>query len=127
RSFGDSWFHYDVPRHLYHFDPKTLGKLLADAGFHVTETHTRNVQYDAFGAVQSFLNLVLPKPNLLNNVNTGQTTIHDLWSDQHRFATLSALAFSELVLALGFPVMAAFSVLSSPWTDGGTLRFIAQK
>lgn len=38
-AFGADWAAYDVPRHLWHFSPATLGKLAAQAGFEVTETH----------------------------------------------------------------------------------------
>jgi SAM-dependent methyltransferase len=34
---GAAWFGYDVPRHLWHFTPATLTRLLDQAGFHVRE------------------------------------------------------------------------------------------
>ena len=127
RAFGDNWFHYDVPRHLFHFNPETLRRIILTAGFQVDRTETRNIQYDAFGAVQSFLNCVLAKPNLLNNFNTGQTTFSALWAAQGRFGNLISLAISELALAVGFPVMALVGQLLSPWVEGGTLRVLASK
>ena len=33
RLFGDHWYHWDVPRHLYSFTPATLRRLLENAGF----------------------------------------------------------------------------------------------
>ena len=127
RFFGDDWFHYDVPRHLFHFDPATLSRTLNGAGFVIAETSTRNLQYDAFGAVQSLLNRLLAKPNLLNNFNTGQVSLRDLWTDENRLSNLGALALSQAVLAIGFPSFAAFGVITSPWIQGGTLRFVARK
>lgn len=35
RVFGRVWFGLDVPRHLFHFSPGTLGRMLEDAGFAV--------------------------------------------------------------------------------------------
>lgn len=35
RFFGRLWYGLDVPRHLYHFTPETLTRLLADTGFRV--------------------------------------------------------------------------------------------
>jgi hypothetical protein len=32
---GRRWYHLDVPRHLYHFTPTTLRKLLTTCGFRV--------------------------------------------------------------------------------------------
>lgn len=127
RFFGDDWFHYDVPRHLFHFNPDTLRRIIAEAGFLVTRTDTRNLEYDAFGAVQSLLNRVLDQANLLNNFNTRQTTFGELWAGRRRFRSLASLAVSELTLALGFPVMVLVGLALSSWVDGGTLRFVARK
>lgn len=33
RVFRDRWFGLELPRHLFHFTPRTLGALLRDAGF----------------------------------------------------------------------------------------------
>lgn len=35
--FGPKWFGLDVPRHLYHFDPKSLIRLLTHSGFRVSQ------------------------------------------------------------------------------------------
>lgn len=37
RWLGKDWFIYEVPRHLYSFDPATIAKLLATSGFCVSE------------------------------------------------------------------------------------------
>ena len=37
-AFGPAWFGLDLPRHLTHFDPETLAKMLTAAGFRVDET-----------------------------------------------------------------------------------------
>jgi SAM-dependent methyltransferase len=44
RAFGRYWFPLDPPRHLHHFHPRTLRRLLADSGFILDRiTHQRNV------------------------------------------------------------------------------------
>lgn len=35
RRFGPFWYHLDLPRHLYHYTPQTLSRLLRLAGFEV--------------------------------------------------------------------------------------------
>ncbi len=35
KYFKDQWAAYDIPRHLYHFDPKTLEKLFHQKGYSV--------------------------------------------------------------------------------------------
>ena len=46
RRYGDRWAAYDVPRHLYHFSPVSLERLLASHGIEVTET--RAMPFDGF-------------------------------------------------------------------------------
>jgi ubiquinone/menaquinone biosynthesis C-methylase UbiE len=36
RAFGSDWYHLAVPFHLYHFSPRTLARLLTQAGFSIT-------------------------------------------------------------------------------------------
>ena len=36
--YGAAWAAYDVPRHLYHFSPRSMQVLAAKHGFHVAET-----------------------------------------------------------------------------------------
>lgn len=40
RLFGRWWFHLDPPRHLYHFDKRSLSGILARAGFRLREFRT---------------------------------------------------------------------------------------
>lgn len=42
--FGDSWFDLDLPRHLYHFTPVTLGRVLAKGGWGIERVfHQRTI------------------------------------------------------------------------------------
>ncbi|RXK88505.1 class I SAM-dependent methyltransferase [Chlorobaculum sp. 24CR] len=40
RRYGQNWIALDAPRHLYHFTPETLGKLLEKHGFSVLDLGT---------------------------------------------------------------------------------------
>ncbi len=46
RHYGEHWAAYDVPRHLYHFSPRSMRRLLEDHGFDVTD-HLQ-MPFDAF-------------------------------------------------------------------------------
>ncbi|WP_234736271.1 class I SAM-dependent methyltransferase [Tellurirhabdus bombi] len=46
KQYNQQWAAYDVPRHLYHFAPDTLKKLLSKYGFQVNEQ--RPMLFDAF-------------------------------------------------------------------------------
>lgn len=37
KHYKEFWAAYDVPRHLYHFEPKTITQLLSDYGFSLVE------------------------------------------------------------------------------------------
>lgn len=70
RHFGPDWFNIEAPRHVWHFSPATLGRLLANNGFRqddllhygaafVTERSIENRRRRAFPS--SFLDRVLRK------------------------------------------------------------------
>jgi SAM-dependent methyltransferase len=40
RRAGDRWYYLDLPRHLWHFEPATLSRLVEDCGFRVTRVRT---------------------------------------------------------------------------------------
>jgi SAM-dependent methyltransferase len=65
RVSGRHWLHLDLPRHRYHFDAQNLQQLLHDAGFSIESMCTVVLEYDWFGAIQSLLNAVCSRPNVL--------------------------------------------------------------
>lgn len=62
------WFHLDPPRHLYHFSPPTLHRLLEKAGFADVKWIFPSVGLSYFGMLQTALNLLGLPPNLLYNL-----------------------------------------------------------
>jgi 2-polyprenyl-3-methyl-5-hydroxy-6-metoxy-1,4-benzoquinol methylase/phage shock protein PspC (stress-responsive transcriptional regulator) len=62
------WFHLDVPRHLVHFTPSTLGAILASAGFRAVKVSHLVPEYDLFSFVQTAENRMGLPPNLLYDV-----------------------------------------------------------
>lgn len=44
--YGEHWAAYDVPRHLYHFEPSTIESLLAKSGFKLEAMHP--MKFDSF-------------------------------------------------------------------------------
>jgi SAM-dependent methyltransferase len=58
RTFGRHWFHLDLPRHLYHFRPGTLGRLVQAQGIEVMEVRTQSWDQNLYGFLQSSLNAI---------------------------------------------------------------------
>lgn len=71
RLFGADWFHLDVPRHVNHFTPETLREACARAGLRVTRTRTVSFEHDPYGWVQSALNRLGFRQNLLTMMLMG--------------------------------------------------------
>ncbi len=62
------WFHLDVPRHLIHFTPRTLRAMLETAGLRPRLVSYFASEYDFFSFVQTVLNKLGVRHNLLYNL-----------------------------------------------------------
>ncbi|MFQ5344107.1 MAG: methyltransferase domain-containing protein, partial [Anaerolineae bacterium] len=49
RVAGRQWFHLDLPRHLYHFDPQTLAAMLGRAEFSIQTWSFSSLAYECRG------------------------------------------------------------------------------
>lgn len=78
RLFGRRWFHIDAPRHLFHFTPLALQRLLERQRLSPARRWNLELEIDLFGWTQSALNLVLPHPNVLLDVVTRRGRPHKL-------------------------------------------------
>jgi len=65
RLTGPGWFHLDVPRHLTHFTSESLRQLLTMNSLRPAATGYCSPEYDAFSLVQSLLNAIGLRHNLL--------------------------------------------------------------
>lgn len=74
KLFGCHWFHFDVPRHLYHFNLKSLKTLLNKTGFVIKNKRYGEVEYDILGWSQSIMNSFLPHPNLFFKILSRKKT-----------------------------------------------------
>jgi hypothetical protein len=63
--WGAHWLHWDVPRHRHHFNEASLCRLLKNAGLEVAAVRRGAIEYDWFGVIQSALNKVCSRPNVL--------------------------------------------------------------
>lgn len=73
-----NWFHLDAPRHLVHYDPKTVGSLLGSAGFSVLKISHFSFVYGLFGFVQSVINVFTKRKNILFDLLNGKSRSSDI-------------------------------------------------
>ena len=117
RLFGRHWLHLDVPRHLYHFSLPSLRAALDQAGLEVTRVRHHEAEYDLFGWIQSALNCVMPRPNILFDALTRRP--------RHVPRTLVA---ANAVLGGLLLVPALVTTVLSAWARrGGTLVVAARR
>jgi len=92
--FGPDWFHLDLPRHLWHFTPKTLEMLWRAAGLKKVRASGLAAEQELFGFVQSLFNRLLPgAPNRLYKAMQGDA----------RYNLLAWLAGAFCLIPLALP------------------------
>lgn len=72
RLFRQRWLHLDVPRHLYHFDSRSLQRAVQGAELSVQQRWHQEFEYDLLGWSQSALNYLMPTPNVFFDALTGK-------------------------------------------------------
>ena len=55
RLFGPYWRNLDAPRHLYHFTPATISRMLSENGFEITKIRSTNLSHGFIGSVEYFV------------------------------------------------------------------------
>jgi hypothetical protein len=117
RFFGAKWFHLDVPRHLFHFTPTALERLLDLHGLRVMRRWNLEAEIDLFGWIQSILNGMLPSPNILFDTLTRRGNPHKPWE----------IAASLLLGTLAAAVTAPLVPLAARASRGAVMIFAAEK
>lgn len=111
QMFQRNWLHLDVPRHLFHFNFKSLETLLAQTGLKIKWHRHQEFEYDLLGWSQSALNALFATPNVFFRSLSGQTN-----------GIGSAEVVLNKVFGLAFSVLALPAVpLSALMKKGGTL------
>ena len=115
--FGANWFHIDVPRHLSHFTPLAMTRLLAATGLEVARRWDLEAEIDLFGWTQSALNLVMPHPNVLFDTLTRRQRAHGT----------GEIVASVLVGAVATALSAPVVPLAAAAGRGGIMVFAARR
>ena len=114
---GPDWFHVDVPRHLLHFDRRSLSALLDEAGFTAERWSTFSLEYDIFSLTQTLLNKVCHTPNHLFQLLIDHPTAKPLRDTILSLLLVAPISAFSLALSLVAPLTG----------NGGVLRVVARK
>jgi SAM-dependent methyltransferase len=119
--FGGGWFHLDPPRHIVHFEARTLENALHEAGLRVDRRWNFLPEYGSSGWVQSSLNRLLPHQNYLYEIVKDRGALKTLGVAQHALHLAASAVASAPLLALSTPVELCASALHR----GAALTFAA--
>ena len=117
RLFAGSWFHLDPPRHLCHFNGRSLTAALSSSGFRIERMRTVSWEQNVYGILQSALNaLGFPRDEFYGVLKGNRPITAE--------ARLPIEALVLLVLAL--PAL-LFAALEGLFGSGGTLEVVARR
>lgn len=120
RLFGKNWFHRDIPRHLFHYTPSTLKKILEKHQLHIETIEHFSLEYNPFGFIQSFYNYSLSDNNefyeYLKNIQA------DL-----KYKNIPRLLLCLALLPILIIPAVILSILESVAKHGGTIKVYIRK
>jgi SAM-dependent methyltransferase len=101
RLTGDSWFHLDLPRHLWHFSRNDLYRLFDQHGLEIVAENHASWEQNPFGWLQSVLNRAGLPHNLLYDLIRRESArgIERPWRTHFASSLLSVLGGSALLPA----------------------------
>jgi 2-polyprenyl-3-methyl-5-hydroxy-6-metoxy-1,4-benzoquinol methylase len=117
KLFQGSWFHLDPPRHLYHFNRRSLVQAMTRAGFRVERMTTLSWEQNLYGVLQSALNaLGFPRDEF-----------YEVLKGNRSITSSPRLPLEALLLILLAPFAILFVALEAAFGRGGTLECVARR
>jgi ubiquinone/menaquinone biosynthesis C-methylase UbiE len=116
RLFRGTWFHLDLPRHLYHFTPRALRQLVESAGFEVAAVDTIAPEMEVIGVVASVANRLGGEPNAALRFLKRDATV--------RSTTAVVAAFA--VAALFAPLAGILAIVAPAVGRGASIQLVAR-
>lgn len=119
-AFKGNWLHLDPPRHLIFFGPKDFVSLLNKNGFELIKESYSSMEQNPFGMVQSILNLVNKKREIL----------FELFKRNHAYTkNISKLNiyFQIIFFICTFPIFIVTDIFIGFFKKGATVEFIFKK
>jgi SAM-dependent methyltransferase len=118
----ERWWGLDVPRHLVHYTPATLRRVVAEAGLNVVDVRHFSLQYDPYALLHSTLDWTFTRRHFLSDLAKQQVA-----------GAMGPLEYGWNVTALAVlaPVLAPLSLLATTagaaFRRGGFIEVIARR
>jgi SAM-dependent methyltransferase len=118
----ERWWGLDVPRHLVHYTPATLRRVVGDAGLRVIDVRHFSLQYDPYALLHSSLDWAFTRRHFLSDLAKQQVA-----------EAMGPLEYGYNVTALAVlaPVLAPLSLLATTagaaFRHGGFIEVIARR
>jgi hypothetical protein len=122
KFFGRHWFHLDVPRHYFHFGPKSLESLLSRYKLRIVQFDHFCFEQNPFGWLQSFYNKLGFTNNFLYSMLKDRSA-RRLRIREHPFQALATLILLPPLLAASL----AMTLVEAALKRGGTIEVYAIK
>jgi predicted SAM-dependent methyltransferase len=115
-----TWFHLDVPRHLFHFSRKGILQLLEQSGFEIIDIQSGDTIQNLYGWLQSLANLFTPC-----NINGLYRLIQG--GDPLRTASKLSILWQILSGVIWIPLGVLGWVVEEIFKNSGNLTVYARK
>jgi len=122
RLTGERWWGLDVPRHLVHYSPATLERLLEQAGFGVLHIRHRSLQYDPYALLHSTLDWVFTRRHFLSDLAKRQA-VERIGRPEYVYNVVALVSLAP-VLA---PLCVAATTLGALLGQGGFIEVHARR
>lgn len=120
KIFKGKWLHLDPPRHLFFFKPKDFIDLMKLLGYKVEQTHYLSLEQNPYGWIQSLLNCIFRKRELLFESLKGN-------KEYTKDVSAVGLFLQKVFFVLSFPVFIIFDLFDSLFSKGATVEFKFRK
>lgn len=118
----EKWYHLDPPRHLSHFSPELLTKMMENNGLKVEAIHHYSTEYNFVGMVQTVQNRMQGSPNFIFNFLKRNKAALPSSGPAWAFGFISSA-----VVAVLSPFLLLLSIFEAMARMGGTITVVARK
>ena len=120
KVFKGKWLHLDPPRHLLFFTPTDFIRMMKNQGYDLLDIRYISVEQNPFGLVQSILNTVFSKREILFERLKGN-------SGYAPECSKFCIFMQKLFFLMSFPIFIFSDVLASMLDKGATVTFLLKK